>query len=367
MVGFMPPQGPSAYVDGKLYFSNGKGEPEEINLARQFPGDFARYQYHRAEFKGSGLQMSAIKTLLQGKTVLWGLRIEGSDIADNKVGGLRAAHLGDVDSMGPQPQFSDNGRFGMLAAHQREHAPAAALTALHLDLELYQGPGKPDMPLPIGRAAIDQGSLINAHATFSFIAPSAVLVKQAGKGMSLWTAGPGTGTVGAYQEQPIALDQAGPQPAGLADSMTRLERAYTPWVYSPIGGTMIGDTLRTAWLTEEGVWVTDSALGKPASARPIPGLTRALLSGEQGGTQMDFSVQGDYLILQQRPFYAGSMRVRVWNIGRARHNWIMHQASPAQLQQLACAIVKGSPGRIADVRATIMPLKLDRNSEPPCQ
>jgi hypothetical protein len=289
--------------------------------------------------------------------------VKGSDIPNGGVKNVKPQHLAAIDSMTPQPLFSEHDSFGFFTPRFKN----AEGESTHLDLEFPTLDGQPRLAEKIVPVVPQYGALTNAQASFAFIGnDSGLLVKQNGKGLvRVMNANPGGKVSNAVVWKEMLLDETGQRIVPLAASVKNLDRAYNPWAYSPIAANMAGTILRSAWLSDRGVWVVESKDG--IVSHPILGLEQPLFMGERGGSKLQFSKDGNFLVLQQQPLFGGPMRVRVWNISERQRAWLMEEADVKQLQSLACAIVRANSNAYDDPRANILAFKIGANVKMTCE
>ncbi|MBB3564332.1 hypothetical protein FHX06_005696 [Rhizobium sp. BK512] len=118
---------------------------------------------------------------------------------------------------------------------------------------------------------------------------------------------------------------------------------------------------RAAWLASNGVWVVETRDGTN-DAYPIVG--GPLLSGG-GGTKLQFTSDGEFLILQQQRQFTGPVQVRIWDLRQSWRDWILN-SDVETLRAEACRVVKSdeSGGKFTEAEAQLFEIADDRRQ--PC-
>jgi len=137
----------------------------------------------------------------------------------------------------------------------------------------------------------------------------------------------------------------------------------TPWAFARplLASSQAMNGWRAAWVAPSGI----SVLGfDHQSGFPVPDLNRALLTGFEGGSRLNFGASGRFLLLQQGAWGA-TTRVRVWDL---QLNKAYFQNLPFdQLKELACkAAATGSATRTAILTTSERSQHLDGATVQPC-
>jgi hypothetical protein len=123
----------------------------------------------------------------------------------------------------------------------------------------------------------------------------------------------------------------------------RLVPANNPWLPPPLAGVLIGRHLRAAWTTPRGVWIIESSDADPGRASVALRLNGPLISAEPSGTKLQFSNDGNVLVLLQQKQFNGPVVARIWDLRKDRRDWIMRAPLP-WLRESACRLLKAEGG-----------------------
>jgi hypothetical protein len=133
---------------------------------------------------------------------------------------------------------------------------------------------------------------------------------------------------------PLQTRQPGPEDL-------RLVSGAAPWAPPPLAGVSIDDGLRVAWAAPRGLWVAENSRAQPNVAHVLPELTGPLMSGDMGGTKLQFTKDGNLLLLLQQRDFRNPLSVRIWDLRQGRTDWL-RQASLPWLKDTACELMKRS-------------------------
>jgi len=113
----------------------------------------------------------------------------------------------------------------------------------------------------------------------------------------------------------------------------------------------MGRHWRAAGLGTKGVWVAESTDGAPGHASLILG--GQLPGGDEGGAKLQFTADGEYLMLVQQRQFGRSVTVRLWDLRQVWRDWLdppAHAAAAgtvaadmATVEVVACRIVRDEP------------------------
>ena len=125
----------------------------------------------------------------------------------------------------------------------------------------------------------------------------------------------------------------------------------------------MNEHIRAAWLNGNGVSVVENSDEDRAHAKPL--MNGDLLSGEPGGTQLQFTPNGGFLMLLQLQQYDGPGSIRIWDLRPARRAWI-DKASTEELRKAACRLVRGEGKGGSFTRDQMEQLQIDDAHRQPC-
>jgi hypothetical protein len=367
-VGYIEGIGPSALIEGQLYFWMGGNPFKSIRLSRKLPPSLQHLRPLRYEFVGGALLVTGAKQGPEDDNEFYRLRITAADILHERIATQKEELVARTGRVAPAPVFAES----------------AALADAFVYISQQPGPasssGRPSDTYAVSAGQVGLRSLVDdlplpgkpsGHGNYTPFSPTFVLNDRAllisgPSGDAFWAplaqaAGPGTTAqrprLGTISVAALASDETALAPA----------LAYSPWAYSPLAAVQLPDKLRFAWLSDAGIWVADArpAPKKSVAATPVPGIRGPLLPGEPGGSRLRFTSTGDFLLLQQQPHYGGATRVRVWNLS-TQWNHFIATADEAQLLKIACAALKRSPQDLKDAKAIGL-FKLPGASADPCK
>ena len=131
----------------------------------------------------------------------------------------------------------------------------------------------------------------------------------------------------------------------------RLGQASNPFQYPPLAVVRMGQHWRAAGLGTKGVWVVESTDDAPGNASLILG--GQLPGGDEGGAKLQFTADGEHLMLVQQRQFGRPVTVRLWDLRKVWRDWLDppdHASSAgnvaadmATMQAVACRIVRDEP------------------------
>jgi hypothetical protein len=132
------------------------------------------------------------------------------------------------------------------------------------------------------------------------------------------------------------------------DAEWRLGQASNPFNYPPLAVVRMGQHWRAAGLGTKGVWVVESTDDAPGKASLILG--GQLPGGDEGGARLQFTADGEHLMLVQQRQFGRPATVRLWDLRTVWRDWLDppgHASSAgnvaadmATVQTVACRIVR---------------------------
>ena len=124
----------------------------------------------------------------------------------------------------------------------------------------------------------------------------------------------------------------------------QLHESAGPFFAPPLAAVQIGNHWRFAWQGRNGIWLAESDERNPGVARPIG--DGPLLHGMTTGFKLQFTSNGDYLILNRGLMGSGSPTlVRVWDLRPAWREWINKADQLSALREKACSLVGADHSR----------------------
>jgi hypothetical protein len=122
-------------------------------------------------------------------------------------------------------------------------------------------------------------------------------------------------------------------------SIPRYPPQGNPFSFPPVAAARLptrpeakAETWRFAWLTQVGVRVLEGDAGGSALRN------WSLLPGIQNASRLDFSTDGEFLVLQWLNFDRANVAVRIWDLGPSWRERIEKSTDFATLRQLACRV-----------------------------
>jgi len=218
--------------------------------------------------------------------------------------------------------------------------------------------------IAVGQVASERGVPERAHYSLAFAANTqATVFKFDGPDFYVYdlTNRPSSNRFG-YSEIP-------PQHIVVANNFPneawRLQSARIPWVYPPFAAAKFGQHWRAAWLAPNGVWAVESSDRDPGTAELIFGINAPLM-GEPDGTKLQFTRDGEFLIMQRIQF-PSQIFVRIWDLRPTWRAWIEDpKTSEQQLRAAACLVVRmeGGDGAFDEMASKLF--QIDPAHREPC-
>ncbi|HEY1259947.1 MAG TPA: hypothetical protein VGF34_11915 [Stellaceae bacterium] len=379
--GFVSGLGAAALVNGYLYFWDERGERQECNIEAHLPPVVAAGSWIRAEFVAGRLQLSTNER--RGRVSnLRVLRFAGADLRGcaAAMAAAETIRLPQRASSQPLPVFADRADGPQLLEYLEETAdrPPNELAAnLPVDpslgdarklVELDWVVGAADrssapIRVAVGQVGAARGIPERLHYTLAFDAAArASIVKFDGPDFYVYELAekrPGI-RPGHFVVSPRHVAVTNELPA----AAWRLQTGRLPWLYPPLAAAKLGEHWRVAWLAPGGVWAVESSDRDPGTARPI---LDAPLIGEPDGVKLQFTADGEFLVLTASQGFRSAAMVRIWNLRPSRREWIDDpKTTETELRRAACRIVRadGLGGAIDDTDLDLF--QIDRAYREPC-
>jgi hypothetical protein len=150
-----------------------------------------------------------------------------------------------------------------------------------------------------------------------------------------------------------------------ADEVWRLQPSRIPWVYPPFAAARVGQHWRAAWLAPNGIWAVESSDLNPDTAELVFGINAPLI-GEPDGAKLQFTRDGEFLVLQRIQF-PSQVFVRIWDL---RPSWRARIEDPntteQQLRAAACRVVRMEEGNGAFDEIASKLFQIDAGHREPC-
>lgn len=365
--GFLAGLGPAVVLEGTLYYWRG-GNP--VVLQDKWPPGLRNMRPLRYEFVGGALQVTGPRQGTDGERGTYRYKITAADILGNRVATVKEEWVAQIAQVAPQPVFGESADVPDTVAYITR--AAAANGSGTAEVRNPAAPGS--YSLNVGRVGAGTWldlPLLAAPAGYqdylpfspAFVVNDTAVMVLSTTGDTYWSplatdARPGRGHgFGTISVAALSRDREALAPA----------QTYSPWIYSPLAAVQLPAALRFAWLADEGIWVADAkpALNRTVKAAPAPGIPAPLLVGEPGGSKLRFSKTGDFLMLQQQPYYGDTIQIRMWNLS-SEWRRLIGNASEAQLVEMACAALKGSSREWKNAKAIGL-FKLPGASLEPCR
>ena len=380
--GFVNGLGPVALVDGYAYFWSNGGDPQECDLEASLPQSIASGSWIRAEFIAGKLQLSTVERHGRMSNLLI-LRLVASDLrtCSNPIAAAQLLRVPERTSSQPIPVFADAPDAPHLFEYLEEtgERPPNELAA---NLPSDPSPGQTGklaeldavvssadhqsvpMRIAVGQVAPERGVPERLHYTLAFaVNAQATVFKFDGPDFYVYdlaNSRPGNRpnhVVVPPQHVGVATD--------LPDNNTwRLRPGRLPWLYPPLAAARVAQHWRVAWLAESGVWAVESSDLDPGTARPI---LDAPLIGEPDGMKLQFTPDGEFLVLTATQGPRAPISLRIWDLRPSWRTWIKAPTTTEQeLRRVACRIVRadGLGGAIDDTELDLF--QIDRKYREPC-
>ncbi|MCC8402409.1 hypothetical protein LJ655_10975 [Paraburkholderia sp. MMS20-SJTN17] len=364
-VGFIDQIGPVALVAGYAYYWDEQGKPVMRNLRNMLPEVIRGAVFPRYDFIGGKLLITA-SSFSSGATydlsIVYvdaaALRAETALPTRRVIQSLTRLSFGPVFS--PSVRLPDtfaylyeggeraSADFSDLVSRRYQRLVSGAGPSPSAGLDLYLGRVDGFQPPKyIGVARLTASSATGPHQTVgtSFVlGRDAVLFKSVEPRLYLFDV-PAilestSGKVAPLQigfvapRDPLQTTQPGPEDL-------RLVTGPTPWAAPPLAGVWLDDRLRAAWSAPRGLWVVENSRARPDLANALPSMTGPLMTGDAGGTKLQFTRDGNLLLLLQQRDFRNPISVRIWDLRAGRAEWLQ-QAPPPWLIHTACELMKRS-------------------------
>lgn len=364
-VGFIDQIGPVALVAGYAYYWDEQGNPVMRNLRNMLPEVIRGAVFPRYDFIGGKLLITA-SNFSSGATydlsVVYvdaaALRSETALPTRRVIQSLTRLSFGPVFS--PSITLPDTFAYlyegGERASadlsdlisrrYQRLVSSSGPSPSAGLDLYLGRVDGF-ESPKHIAVARLTATSAAGQHQT---VGTSFVLGKDAilFKGVEPWLylfdvpaiLQSTFGNVAPLQigfvppRDPLQTIQPGPEDL-------RLVSGPSAWAAPPLAGVSLDDRLRAAWAAPRGLWVVENSRARPNSANALLAMSGPLMTGDPGGTKLQFTRDGNLLLLLQQRDFRNPLSVRIWDLRPGRAEWLQ-QASLPRLKNTACELMKRS-------------------------
>jgi hypothetical protein len=381
--GFVRGLGPVALVDGYIYWWDERGDRQECDLQAHLPTAIVGGSWIRAEFVSGRLQLST--TERHGPmSSLRVLRLDGSDLrrCADAIAVLEPLSIPLRSSSRPAPVFTDTAGEAQMFEYLKETDEPlrenAAAANLPVDPALKNPPKlvvldavldtieRPDAPLRIavGQVAPERGIPERLHYTIGFAANAPATVFKF-DGPKFYVYNIGADHFGNRSGHLAIAPQEVTVTANLVDETWRLRPGRLPWLYPPLAAARIGQHWRVAWLAPNGVWAVEASDSNPGRASPI---LNAPLIGEPDGMKLQFTADGEFLVLTVSRGPRTPVGVRVWNLRPSWHAWIAddHSTSERDLREAACRVVRadGDNGALGDTELDLF--QIDPAYREPC-
>jgi hypothetical protein len=363
-VGFIDRVGPVALVAGYAYYWDKNGNPITRNLRYMLPEVVRGAIFPRYDFVGGKLLITAgnfserdtydlnvvyvdadalekEKPLSTSRVIQHLTRVSSGPVFSPSMN--LPATFAYLSEGGERTASGDNDlisrRFQRFASNF--HQPLAGL-------DLYVGRVDGSHVANVSASALSPTRALGPSPTMgaSFVlGKDAILFKSAEPSLYLYDVPAILGSASAYvvpqriqftpPQDPLQSRQLGPEDLRLVSG------GPTPWSAAPLTGVSIDGWLRAAWSGPRGLWVVENSLARPDVARVLPGLSGPLMSGGTGGTKLQFTRDGNLLLLLQQADFRKPLSVRIWDLRRGRTDWL-REASIPSLKDTACELMKKS-------------------------
>ncbi|MBB5502187.1 hypothetical protein [Paraburkholderia sp. MM5384-R2] len=364
-VGFVDQLGPVALVAGYAYFWDEQGKPVTRNLRNMLPEVVRGAVFPRYDFVGGKLLITA-GTFSSSDTYDLSLVYVDADALRSETALPTKRVIQSLTRLSFGPVFSPSIELPATFAYLYEGGERAAADYSDLISRHYQrlvsnsGPSPAaGLDLYVGRVdGIDAPNHISVAALSATSGPGrrqtvgasfvlgkdAILFKSVEPSLYLFDVpamlSSASDNVAPLQikfvppQDPLQTKQSGPEDL-------RLVSGLTPWTAPPLTGVSIDGRLRAAWAAPRGLWVVENSHVHPDVALALPRLSGPLMSGDTGGTKLQFTRDGNLLLLLQQRDFRNPLSVRIWDLRQGRTDWL-RQASLSRLKDTACELIKRS-------------------------
>lgn len=317
-VGYLDRLGLAAFIGDSLYVKGAEGKPRIVPLSDSIKMQLERLRAWRSEFLNGALHIMAASPDQGPQLINYELVLRPGP--DTSVLDGQLTKYASVPDFSPMPMHADDSQ--ALAYYTKSKDS----TQFDLALNLGQGVRYIDLP-----SVTKLSSAANKDFTFAFIAndPNRIALKWDHSGVAVYQLGTGKAIEQRYVLGPGWNEAA-------ARDYKDLLAPYISWAYSSLSAAAVDDgSTRFAWAGKSGIWVA-AAAAHSLELQPLPNISGPFLSGEAGGTKLQFSKSGKHLLLLQQPLYNRPLKVRVYNLGREWYEWVESRDMDA-LSKLACA------------------------------
>jgi hypothetical protein len=388
-VGFVSGLGPAALVNDHVYFWDDRRERHECDILPILPSIFTSGTWIRPEFITGRLQLSVAERQVpsierQGRTSsLRVLRLEAADLRDCRSSIASRDPLRIPGRVGspPMPAFSDADGLPHRYDYLEETsgpAPNELATNLPPDptriesgklVELDAVIGSTDQQdspirIAVGQVAPERGIPERVHFTLAFAANAdATIFKFDGPDFYVYDLANRRASdrrdYVAIPAQHVVVTN------NFADEAWRLQPSRIPSVYPPFAAAKVGQHWRAAWLAPNGIWAVESSDRNPDTAELVFGINAPLI-GEPDGAKLQFTHDGEFLVLQRMQF-PSQVFVRIWDL---RPSWRARLEDPntteQQLRAAACRVVRMEEGNGAFDEIALKLFQIDAAHREPC-
>jgi hypothetical protein len=389
VVGFVRGLGPVVLVNDHVYFWDDRRERHECDILPILPPNFRSGTWIRPEFIAGRLQLSVTERQIpstepQGRTSgLSVLRLDAADLRDcpSSIASRDPLRIpGRVGSQ-PVPAFSDAEglpqRYGYLEetsgpapnelAANLPPDPSRILPGKLVELDAVIGSTdqqEPPIRIAVGQVTPERGIPERAHYTLAFAANAqATVFKFDGPDFYAYdlTNLRNSNRLGYLDIPPQHIVVT----SDLPNEGWRLLPSRIPSVYPPFAAAKVGQHWRAAWLAPNGIWVVESSDSDPSTAGLIFGIDAPLI-GEPDGAKLQFTRDGEFLMLQRVQF-PSQIFVRVWDLRPSWRAWIENPNRPEQeLRAAACRVVRMEEGKGAFDEIALKLFQIDPAHQEPC-
>jgi hypothetical protein len=388
-VGFVSGLGPVALVNDHVYFWDETGVRQECNIPPILPPSFTSGAWIRTEFIAGRLQLSVTErqvplTERQGPTSsLRVLRLDAADLRGCLSGIASKDPLRVPGRAGsqPMPAFSDAEGLPQRYDYLEE---TSALVANELAANLPPDPSRIEsgklveldavigaadqqespIRIAVGQVAPERGIPERAHYSLAFAANAQVTVfKFDGPDFYVYelTNRRSSNRLGYLDIPPQHIVVT----SDLPKEAWRLQPARIPWVYPPFAAVKIDRHWRAAWLAPNGIWAVESSDRDPDTAELVFGINAPLI-GEPDGAKLQFTRDGEFLVLQRVQFPSQNF-VRIWDLRPSWRAWIEDPNTTEQeLRVAACRVVRMEEGNGAFDEMASKLFQIDAAHREPC-
>lgn len=365
MVGFVDEIGPVALVAGYAYYWDESGKPVARNLRNMLPEVVRGAVFPRFDFVGGKLLITAGSFSTSNNYDL-SLVYVNADALKAEAALPTKRVIQSLSRLSANPVFSSTASVPLTFAYLYEGGERAAadysdlISRHHQRLVPNSGPSpgagldlyvervdESDSPGHVSVAAFSAMSgpgRQQAVGTSFVLGKDAVLFKSAEPSLYIFDV-PSMLRDASNNVKPLQVTFVPPQNPLLTQlnkaEDLRLVRGPMPWVAPPLAGVLIDDRLRAAWAAPRGLWVAENSKFQPSVSQASLGLTGPLMSGDVGGNKLQFSSDGNLLLLLQQRDFRNPLSVRLWDLRQERIDWL-RQAPLSQLKPIACELMKRS-------------------------